>query len=105
MKTSINVQTSLRRITSWLLCVSMLTATLCAQESFQCHTGDVASGGGSQVVLPPEPLCWPDYDMSCEAVTGFAPNPDSPEDTPIKYVKVVLHVFQNWDDPNVIHPP
>lgn len=35
----------------------------------------------------------------------FAPDLIAFEDMPIKYVKVVLHIFQNQNDPTVIHPP
>ena len=44
------------------------------------------------------PSCWPEESPStispCEDYTNYGPDPDFPEHTPIKYIKVVLHIFQ-----------
>lgn len=77
---------------------------LTGQQNFECHTGSL-NADGSNLLDSEEPSCWPDYFPPCEENIGFAPNADHPEDTPIKFIRVVLHFFQNWNDPFVIHPP
>jgi hypothetical protein len=69
---------------------------LIAQIEFECHTENL---GGE-----PErgSHCWPDDLPPCESTINYAPNPDFPVYTPIKYIKFVLHVFQN---PNAVFPP
>lgn len=101
MRSFIPVPISFSFLKKGLLFLLFLPALAFAQNSFECHTGAISSSGGRES----EPACWPDYSPPCNEVIKFAPNPDFPEDTPIKYVKVVLHVFQNQDDPTVIHPP
>ena len=54
--------------------------------------------------------CWPEEDFStispCENFTNYGPDPDFPEHTPLRYIKVVLHIFQREDPSNSgqIHP-
>jgi|GEM_PF-1941383 len=52
----------------------------------------------------PVPDCWPDElpTEACNDVLNHAPDPDHLEHTPLKYVKVMLHIFQVADsgDPN-----
>lgn len=56
------------------------------------------------------PTCWPDEleTDECEKSLNYAPDPDHPEHTPIRYVKVVLHIFQKEDPAQlgqwVVHP-
>lgn len=47
------------------------------------------------------PPCWPDELATgdCEKTINYAPDPDHPELTPIKYIKTIIHVFQK-EDPN-----
>ena len=56
-------------------------------------------GGCSQTY----PNCWPEENLSqidpCNDFTNYGPDPDFPELTPIRYIKVVLHIFQK-EDPN-----
>ncbi len=47
----------------------------------------------------PEPTCWLDSGDLCDDKIKFAPDPDFPEHTPIKYIKLIIHVFQ-LEDPN-----
>lgn len=56
------------------------------------------------------PSCWPSETTTttCEQSIAYAPDPLAPELTPIRYVNVVLHIFQK-EDPNnldqfVVHP-
>lgn len=53
-----------------------------------------STGGRLPDCFPPE---IPDPDDPCSDVTHYAPDPDRPEDTPIQYVKMVLHIFQRED--------
>ncbi|MEO1262445.1 MAG: hypothetical protein AAFZ15_26800 [Bacteroidota bacterium] len=60
--------------------------------------------------LQPLKDCWPEEDFStispCENFTNYGPDPDFPEHTPLRYIKVVLHIFQKEDpqNPGQIHP-
>ncbi|MAT56121.1 MAG: hypothetical protein CMN32_16750 [Saprospirales bacterium] len=50
-----------------------------------------STGGKLPDCFPPE---IPDPEDPCSDVTNYAPDPARPEDTPIQYVKMVLHIFQ-----------
>ncbi|MBK8563325.1 MAG: hypothetical protein IPN76_08245 [Saprospiraceae bacterium] len=55
------------------------------------------------------PACWPsETPTNCSSNLGYAPDPFVPEHTPIKYIKVVLHVFHKEDTANLgqymVHP-
>ena len=57
----------------------------------------VGSGNGNGY-----PLCWPEEDPNlitdpCNISSNNGPDPDFPEHTPIRYIKVVLHIFQKTD--------
>ncbi|MEO1261731.1 MAG: T9SS type A sorting domain-containing protein [Bacteroidota bacterium] len=48
------------------------------------------------------PNCWPEESPNtspCEDSANYGPDPDFPEHTPIKYIKVVLHIFQKENGP------
>jgi hypothetical protein len=56
------------------------------------------------------PSCWPSQTVTgvCDESESFAPDIDYPEHTPIRYIKTVLHVFQQEDPDSLgqwkIHP-
>ncbi len=56
------------------------------------------------------PSCWPHDLSSCDSSINYAPDSNAPELTPLKYIKVVLHVMQKEDpahvgeNPPVVHP-
>lgn len=74
--------------------------SLQAQNPFECHTGSVMNGEGINIQgntsFAP---CWPISTQPCKNTLSYAPDPDFPEHTPIKYVKIVLHIFQNSSAP------
>jgi len=47
----------------------------------------------------PYPRCWPEEDEQdpCTQSLSYAPDPDYPELTPLRYIKTVIHVFQKED--------
>lgn len=52
------------------------------------------------------PACWPPEGLnlpSCENSLSYAPDPEHPELTPLKYIRVVVHVFQKEDKDNPGH--
>lgn len=85
-----------RGLLVFLLTVLSGVSGLVAQIKFECHTENL--GGGPEGASH----CWPDDLSPCESTINYAPNPDFPEHTPIKYIKFVLHVFQNS---NAVFPP
>lgn len=47
------------------------------------------------------PVCWPaESTLPCFNSNGYAPDPNFPEHTPIRYIKTVLHIFQTEDPAN-----
>ncbi len=74
-----------------------LPAMRVSAQFFECHTESLTQNENSGSTH-----CWPDNQPPCEETLNFAPDPDFPEHTPIKYVKVVLHIFQNQ---NAVFPP
>lgn len=64
-----------------------------AQIEFECHT---------EIANQEVTACWPDNVPPCESTINYAPDSHFPEHTPIKYIKFVLHVFQNS---NAVFPP
>ncbi|NRA49408.1 MAG: hypothetical protein HRU12_09775, partial [Phaeodactylibacter sp.] len=52
-------------------------------------------GPGNSVSYP---SCWADGNATgCDETLSFTPNPNYPEHTPIRHLKVVLHIFQNTE--------
>ena len=78
-------------------------------DTDNCHTRPcsvcTANGGAWS---GPNPTCWPDEIPTgpCDDPINYAPDPIFPEITPLKYVKVILHIFQVEDpnNPNQPHP-
>jgi hypothetical protein len=70
---------------------------------FQCSV--CRCGGGCNRNYP---ACWPDETpaTSCEATSAYIPDANFPEQTPVKYIKTVLHIFQKEDpnNPGQVHP-
>ncbi|NBC07268.1 MAG: hypothetical protein GVY26_08745, partial [Bacteroidetes bacterium] len=56
------------------------------------------------------PSCWPEQqpDDACTQSINYAPDPDYPELTPIRYMKTIVHIFQKEDPERlgqyVVHP-
>lgn len=52
------------------------------------------------------PSCWPDETPpdACSDALNYAPDPDHLEHTPLRYVKVMLHIFQVADTTNPSQP-
>ncbi|MCB9290722.1 MAG: T9SS type A sorting domain-containing protein [Lewinellaceae bacterium] len=73
----------------------------------QCSICDPELDGASS---SPYPACWPVPDTlnPCAQSVSYAPDPDFPEHTPIRYIKTVIHIFQREDPDNlgnwVVHP-
>lgn len=63
------------------------------------------TGGKLPECFPPEV---PDTSDPCSDVTNYAPDPARPDDTPIQYIKMVLHIFQREHPDSigrhVVHP-
>ena len=84
-----------------LLVLLLFPLLIYTQSTFECYT-DLADNSGGRML---QPLCWPDNIPPCEETIDYAPDPNALEETPLKYIKVVLHVFQNSSDPNVLFSP
>lgn len=85
----------------------ILTAAFSAQSGCQLTENTKTSTRGQcSVCKGPDgtfgsnfyPTCWPAQDSaltsSCDKSFNFAPDPDFPEHTPVRYLKTILHIFQ-----------
>ena len=54
------------------------------------------SGHNGNLTYPTNTTCWPPLNPAsdCDDSYNYGPHPDFPDHTPLKYIKVVLHVFQ-----------
>lgn len=93
---------SISHCLSILLLFCLGHTTTMAQEYFECHTGMI---GDTEGLISSGPSCWPQSAPPCEITNLYAPDADFPEHTPIKYVKFVIHIFQNTSDPEIPAPP
>lgn len=81
------------------------SAFLISQENpWTCHTGLVNDENNSNSQLScPECSCWPDHPVPttqpCVGYEAFLPDPSDVEAIDLKYVKVIVHIFQK-EDPN-----
>jgi len=76
-------------------CTGSVTET--NNNTQQCSVCPVSGAHGQEY-----PDCWPPEGTglpACENSLKYAPDPEHPELTPIKYVRTVVHVFQK-EDPN-----
>lgn len=81
-----------------------LTIERAGPSKHQCSVCQAGSTGGGY------PSCWPQQDTTkpCTQSINYAPDPNFPEHTPIRYIKTVLHIMQKEDPAQLgqwkIHP-
>ncbi|HFA47643.1 MAG TPA: hypothetical protein ENJ95_01340 [Bacteroidetes bacterium] len=79
------------------LSVNPILSSIHTQNCIRCNP---------EVSPRPIPECWPDETMPCGIRANYAPDPVHLEQTPLRYIQAIVHVFQKEDpaNPGQVHP-